>query len=393
MHVRMYTLAGDPARLGEATRYLEEKVRPQVEAQPGSRGMAVRSNADLGVCSVATYWDSADAMAASERAVQVPRTELTEIIGATVGAEEYEVPVFIRTGHPGPGAGVRMSRIVTATPGEVSAAVEEFRYHTVPALLDVTGLCSAQFLVDRGTGHCVAMFHLGGHGHHAVHPVPEGGAHRPGQGDARSDPDGGGVHAELLHRPRGRQRQSLIEREVMLWNDRDRAGWLALADLTKLEITAPGGLRLSGQEAADTLWDTWNEAFPDNRLTTVSIHADGQGGVFEGRFAGTHSGHLSGPAGESAPDRAQGGRLVRRRARVRRRQDHQHAHLLRPGRADGPSWACPRARPGCADAGPAGQLRRSWISDTTSRMVERSSRDRASETSRAASGTVRSISR
>ena len=58
MYVRIHTLAGDPARLGEATRYLEEKLRPPVEAQPGSRGMAVLSNADLGVCVIATYWDS-----------------------------------------------------------------------------------------------------------------------------------------------------------------------------------------------------------------------------------------------------------------------------------------------------------------------------------------------
>ena len=49
MYVRMYTLAGDPARLGDATSYLEDKVKPQVEAQLGSRGMAVFSHADLGV--------------------------------------------------------------------------------------------------------------------------------------------------------------------------------------------------------------------------------------------------------------------------------------------------------------------------------------------------------
>ena len=42
MHVQMYTVAGDPARLGKATDYLEDTVRPQVEAQLGSRGMAVR---------------------------------------------------------------------------------------------------------------------------------------------------------------------------------------------------------------------------------------------------------------------------------------------------------------------------------------------------------------
>jgi predicted ester cyclase len=95
--------------------------------------------------------------------------------------------------------------------------------------------------------------------------------------------------------------RSLIEREFTLWNERDHAGWLALSDLPRLEATAPGGLHLSGQEAADAIWDTWNDAFPDNRLTTVSIHADDRGGVYEGRFVGTHSGSFRGPAGDIGP--------------------------------------------------------------------------------------------
>ena len=305
MYVRMYTLAGDPARLGEATRYLEDKVRPEVEAQPGSRGMAVRSNADLGVCSIATYWDSADAMDASERVVQVPRKEVTEMIGGTVGAEQYEVPVFLRNGRPGPGAGIRMSRI-DCDPAQVSTAIEEFRHRTGPALLDISGLCSAQFLVDRGTGHCIAAstwedMDIMRSTRSQVAALRAGLA-------TVTHAQVRGVEEYMLNFSTVREGDnvSLIEREVTLWNERDQAGWLALADLSKLEITAPGGLRLSGQEAADTLWDTWNEAFPDNRLTTVSIHADDRGGVFEGRFAGTHSGYLRAPAGEAGPT----GRMV-----------------------------------------------------------------------------------
>src|ERR1700761_9183218 len=64
MHARINLLAGDPAMLGEATRYLEETVRPHVEAEHGSRGLACLVNADLGTGIVASYWDSADAMTA-----------------------------------------------------------------------------------------------------------------------------------------------------------------------------------------------------------------------------------------------------------------------------------------------------------------------------------------
>jgi steroid delta-isomerase-like uncharacterized protein len=92
--------------------------------------------------------------------------------------------------------------------------------------------------------------------------------------------------------------RSLIERNVELWNARDRDGWLALADLHRMELEAPGGLRLLGRDAAEAIWATWNDAFPDNRLEVVSIHADDRGGVHEGRFIGTHNGTLRGPAGE-----------------------------------------------------------------------------------------------
>ena len=85
-----------------------------------------------------------------------------------------------------------------------------------------------------------------------------------------------------------------------LWNARDREGWMAGMDLHRLELQAPGGLRLAGREAADAIWSTWNEAFPDNRLEIIAIHADDRGGVHEGRFAGTHTGTLRGPAGEVA---------------------------------------------------------------------------------------------
>src|SRR5579859_6016254 len=108
MHARINMLTGDPAMLGEATRYLEGTVRQHVEGQHGNRGLACLVNADLGTCVVASYWDGADAMTASEQAVQVSRKEVAEIMHASVTVEHYEVPVFIRRARPASGAGVRL---------------------------------------------------------------------------------------------------------------------------------------------------------------------------------------------------------------------------------------------------------------------------------------------
>jgi predicted ester cyclase len=94
---------------------------------------------------------------------------------------------------------------------------------------------------------------------------------------------------------------SLIERETELWNAGDREGWMGCQDLHRLDFEAPGGMHLTGREAAESVWSTWHEAFPDNRIETIAIHADDRGGVLEGRFTGTHTGMLRGPAGDLAP--------------------------------------------------------------------------------------------
>ena len=298
MHVRMNMLAGDPARLGEATRYLEGTVRPDVEAQHGNRGLACLTNAGLGVCIVASYWDTLDAMTASEQAVQVSRKEVTGLLGGTVTVEHYEVPVFVRRSRPQGGAGVRLSRLDCA-PASIDAVIEEFRNTGVPALTAMPGLCSAHMMTDRATGRCIV-----------ITAWDDMDALAASRATARLRADVAAVtHLQVrsveeyqlvFSSVRDGDTRSLIERNIELWNARDRDGWLAGMDLRRLELQAPGGMRLAGREAADAIWSTWNEAFPDNRLEIIAIHADDRGGVHEGRFAGTHTGTLRGPAGEIA---------------------------------------------------------------------------------------------
>jgi heme-degrading monooxygenase HmoA/predicted ester cyclase len=299
MHVRMNMLVGDPARMDEATRYLEETVRPDVEAQHGNRGLACLTHADLGVCVVASYWDTLDAMTASEQAVQVARKEVTERVGGTVTVEHYEVPAFVRRSRPQRGAGVRMSRLDCA-PASMDAVIEEFRNTAVPALTAMPGLCSAQMMTDRATGRCIVIT--------AWDDMEALAASRPATARLRAD-TAAVTHLQVrsveeyqlvFSSVRDGDTRGLIERDIELWNARDREGWMAAADLNRLELQAPGGIRLTGREAADAIWSTWNEAFPDNRLEIIAIHADDRGGVHEGRFVGTHTGTLRGPAGEIA---------------------------------------------------------------------------------------------
>jgi heme-degrading monooxygenase HmoA/ketosteroid isomerase-like protein len=299
MHVRMNMLVGDPARLDETTRYIEGTVRPHVEALHGNRGLACLTHADLGVCVVASYWDTLDAMTASEQEVQVPRKEVTELLRGTVTVEHYEVPVFVRRSRPQGGAGVRIARVDCA-PANIDATIEEFRNTGVPALTDMPGLCSAHMTADRATGRCMVITAWDDMGALA--------ASRSATARLRADV-AAVTHFQvrsveeyklMFSSVREGDTRSLIERDIELWNARDREAWMAGLDLDRLEVQLPGRSALTGREAADMTWNTYNEAFPDNRLEVIAIHADDRGGVHEGRATGTHTGILRGPAGEIA---------------------------------------------------------------------------------------------
>lgn len=300
MHVRLNMLAGDPARLDEGVRYLEGTVRPHVEAQTGNRGLACLTNPDLGVCVILSYWDSLDTMTASERAVQVSRKEMTELMKGTVTVEHYEVPVFARRSRPSTRAGTRLVRIECSHPG-LDTVIDEFRNTGLPAILEMRGLCSAHLLAERTTGRCIVVVTWEDADAMAASRA-QAARLRAGLADA--------AHAQIrsveeyslrFTSVREGDTRSLIERDVEMWNARDREGWLAAADLRRLEVRAPGGLSLRGQDAAETIWSTWHDAFPDNRLEITAIHADDRGGVQEGRFIGTHTGTLRSPVGDIAP--------------------------------------------------------------------------------------------
>jgi heme-degrading monooxygenase HmoA/limonene-1,2-epoxide hydrolase len=299
MYVRMNMLAGDPARLDEATRHMEGTVRPHVEGLHGNRGLACLTNADLGVCVVASYWDSHDAMTASEQPVEVSRKEVTQLLGGTVAVEHYEVPAFVRRSRPQGGAGMRMARF-ECPPGSMDTLIGEFRNTGVPALMDIPGLCSAHMLTDRSTGRCIAIT--------AWENMAAMAASRSAIAGLRADAVAR-THAEfrsveeyklVFSSVREGDTRSLIERNIEVWNARDHQSWMAGIDLQRMELRAPGGIRLTGREAAEAIWGTWIGAFPDNRLEIMAIHAGDRGGVHEGRFTGTHTGTLRAPAGEIA---------------------------------------------------------------------------------------------
>jgi steroid delta-isomerase-like uncharacterized protein len=95
--------------------------------------------------------------------------------------------------------------------------------------------------------------------------------------------------------------QELIEATTRTWNERDRAGYLALYT-DDCEITAPG-FTGRGHEALGAFYDVQMTALPDNRITVLRT-AVGDGGALvteESAIEGTNTGPLVGADGSEMP--------------------------------------------------------------------------------------------
>ena len=88
--------------------------------------------------------------------------------------------------------------------------------------------------------------------------------------------------------------KGVVERHVETFNarDTDASPWSDDAD-----FVAPNG-SMHGREEVMGFFGVFWEAFPDGRLETSRVLAEGSVVAAEGRFTGTHTGVLGTPGGE-----------------------------------------------------------------------------------------------
>lgn len=97
----------------------------------------------------------------------------------------------------------------------------------------------------------------------------------------------------------GETRQA-VERSVEVWNAHDRNGWLQLGS-DDVDLQAPGGFVANGSAVFGQFYDIWQDGFPDNHVQTRVIAEDGENGLLEATFKGTHTGVLKPPSGPEIP--------------------------------------------------------------------------------------------
>jgi heme-degrading monooxygenase HmoA len=93
MHARMSIFEGPPDMIDEGLRQAREVILPQ--ADPGFKGIIALTDRQGGKMVGITFWESEEAMRASEEGADRLREESAEAGGGTVaGVERYEVDLF-----------------------------------------------------------------------------------------------------------------------------------------------------------------------------------------------------------------------------------------------------------------------------------------------------------
>jgi hypothetical protein len=153
-HSRVNLMTLDPLRVGDVVRYLENKVAPALQEEPGYMDMTIMVNPELAVLVAESFWVSGDAMRSTERVEDPLRKEASRLGMATVSVERHELASTTRIHRAQPGAGGRLTRI-DFDPKRVDEAIAAYEDTTIPWLTETNGFCSGLLLVHRTSGRAI----------------------------------------------------------------------------------------------------------------------------------------------------------------------------------------------------------------------------------------------
>ena len=95
MHARLTTIEAPPDRMDDATRHVQEQVLPQLQQLDGFKGLIALRDRGSGRVRGVAFWESEEALRATDEAAARIRGGVTEATGGTVASvENYEVVVF-----------------------------------------------------------------------------------------------------------------------------------------------------------------------------------------------------------------------------------------------------------------------------------------------------------
>ena len=117
MYARVTTIEGSPDRMDDAERHIQEQTLPQLRQMEGFEGFVALGDRQSGKVLGVAFWESEEALRATEQALSSVRSGAAEAAGGTLpSVEQYEVLV-----NEAPSAGPLNA--VTGTVGGVTDTV------------------------------------------------------------------------------------------------------------------------------------------------------------------------------------------------------------------------------------------------------------------------------
>lgn len=124
MYARLTTIEGLPDKMDDATRHVREQTLAQLQQMDGFKGFVALGDRQSGKLLGLAFWESEEALGATEGAVSSVRSGAAEAAGGTVASvEQFEVVVY-EAPSAGPVSGVTdtVGGVTDTVGGTVSGA-------------------------------------------------------------------------------------------------------------------------------------------------------------------------------------------------------------------------------------------------------------------------------
>jgi hypothetical protein len=149
MFARVNIIFGRRDKVDDGLAHLEESDRGAVESAAGNLGLTTFVDREAGVIVAVSYWD--EPAHSSQAVLTRAREGAAAAAGGDLVVESYEVVAKDRRSVPSSGATVRAERVQIDS-SKIADGVGFIRDEVLPQLRTSAGFCSAELLIDRGSG-------------------------------------------------------------------------------------------------------------------------------------------------------------------------------------------------------------------------------------------------
>jgi heme-degrading monooxygenase HmoA len=152
MYVRSSRLQFPPDQLDKAIAHFKEVTVPAARQVAGFAGIVMLVNRSSGDCAGNTFWESGDALKASEDLGSQLRTQAAGAAGGKVtSVERYEIVIRELATPPTSGTYIRVN-VGEASPAKLDTLVQRMRAEALPTVQGQRGFRALNLGIDRESG-------------------------------------------------------------------------------------------------------------------------------------------------------------------------------------------------------------------------------------------------